>query len=198
LQSKIKFPTDALVTISGPAGSGKSHCATSLAELYGVECHSSGSIFRKMASERGISLADFSKIAEKDPRIDKEIDKRTEELAEKGGCILEGRLVSWFSSYRPKLSFYLDAPFGIRAKRIAEREGITDKDAIKKTRAREKSERARYKAIYGLDIADLSVYDFVINTAVWDKDSVVELLKSIVDLYIAKLAAEQSTKHATA
>lgn len=175
-----------LITISGLAGSGKSHCASRLAELYGIPCHSAGSVFRKMASERGLSLEEFSKVVERDPKIDKEIDRRTSELAKGSGLILEGRLVSSFSSSSSarKISFYLTAPFEERVKRIAEREGISLKESEEKTRTREEGERQRYLALYGLDVNDLSHYDLVINTALWGKESIVALLKTIVDTYL--------------
>ena len=189
MSSPISFHKQALVTISGPAGSGKSHCALRLAEFFDMPCHSSGSIFRSMASERKITIAELSKLAERDSAIDREIDRRTEEYAMKGGCILEGRLVSWFSKSSTKLSIYIAAPFEVRVKRIAERDGITYEEAAKKTRAREMSESKRYRSIYGIDIADLTAYDFVINTTLWDKDAVVELLKSIISLYIKTLQA---------
>lgn len=174
-----------LITISGPAGSGKSHCASELAKLYGVPCHSAGSIFRKMASDRGLSPEEFSKVADKDPRIDKEIDRRTSELAKRGGLILEGRLVDFFSpASQHKMSFYLTAPFHERVKRIAEREGIDIDESEARTRTREEGERQRYLALYSFDVNDLSRYDFVINTALWDKESIVALLKTIVDNYL--------------
>lgn len=174
-----------LVTISGPAGSGKSHCATRLAELYGIPCHSVGSIFRKMASERNLSIEEFSKIVEQDPTIDRELDRRTAELARRGGHIIEGRLVSFFTQSSPNtLKFYLNAPFEERVKRIALREGISLEEAEKRTRLREASEKTRYKLLYGIDVDDLSVYDFVINTSKWSKESVVLLLKEIIDLYV--------------
>jgi len=174
-----------LITISGPAGSGKSHCASKLAELYGIPCHSVGSIFRKMASERGISIEELSRLAERDPSIDRELDRRTKELASKGGQIIEGRLVSFFShSFPNSLKFYLTAPFEERVKRIAAREGISIDVAEIRTRMREESERRRYKSLYNIDVNDLSVYDFVINTTKWDKEAIVVLLKEIIDLYL--------------
>lgn len=174
-----------LITISGPAGSGKSHCASKLAELYGLPCHSVGSIFRRMASERGLSIEEFSKLVERDPTIDRELDRRTAEIASKGGQIIEGRLVSFFSKSFPNtLRFYLTAPFNERVKRIALREGIGIKAAEKLTQMREESERQRYKSLYGIDVNDLSIYDFVINTSKWDKESVILLLKAIIDLYL--------------
>lgn len=180
-----------LITISGPAGSGKSHCASKLAELYGIPCHSVGSIFRRMASERGLSVEEFSKLVEKDPSIDRELDRRTTELARKGGQIIEGRLVSFFShSFPNTLRFYLTAPFEERVKRIAMREGIPFDTAEVLTRMREESEKQRYKSLYNIDIDDLSVYDFVINTSKWDKESVVLLLKEIIDLYLKTSSKE--------
>lgn len=180
-----------LITISGPAGSGKSHCASKLAELYGIPCHSVGSIFRKMASERGLSVEEFSRLAERDPTIDQELDRRTSEIASKGGQIIEGRLVSFFSKSFPNtLRFYLTAPFEERVKRIAMREGISVDVAEVRTRMREESERQRYRSLYNIDINDLSVYDFVINTSKWDKESVVLLLKDIIDLYLKTSSKE--------
>ncbi|MEM2124964.1 MAG: AAA family ATPase [Candidatus Methanosuratincola sp.] len=179
------LPKGFLVTISGPPGSGKSHCASRLAELYRVPHHSAGSIFRSIAKEKGISVEELSRISASDPSIDREIDLRTEEYAKSGNCILEGRLVSWFSGDLPKLSFYLTAPFEVRARRIAEREGIPLEEAIKRTKERQESERQRYLSIYGIDISDLSGYDFVVNTSIWGKDEIVTLLKSVIDLYVA-------------
>lgn len=189
------FPKGFLITISGPPGSGKSHCASRLAETYGVPCHSAGSIFRSIAAERGLSLEELSKVSASDPSIDKEIDRRTEEYGRRGGCILEGRLVSWFSSAERRLSFYLTAPLEVRARRIAEREGIPLEEARIKTGERQESERQRYLSTYGIDISDLSGYDFVINTSIWGKQEIVELLRSIIDLYIETIRSGTQNKY---
>lgn len=175
-----------LITISGPAGSGKSHCAAALAKHFGIPHYSAGSIFRQYAVEKGLSIEALTKVAEDDPEIDKTIDSRTEELAKAGGAILEGRLVAFFSSSSsPRISFYLTAPFEERVKRIMEREGIDINEATAKTVAREGSERRRYKSIYGLDPNDLSKYDFVINTQIWDKEGIVTLLTGIIQMYLS-------------
>lgn len=174
-----------LITISGPAGSGKSHCAAALAEAFGLPRHSAGSIFRRIAEERGVTIEELTELAEKDERIDREIDRRTEELAKAGGAILEGRLVAFFlPPGTNRLSFYLTAPMEERVKRIADREGISLREARRKTDAREAGERRRYKKLYGINIGDLSRYDFVINTSLWGKDAIGELLRGIVELYL--------------
>jgi cytidylate kinase len=174
-----------LITISGPAGSGKSHCAKALSDAFDLPSHSAGSIFRRVAAERGVTIEELTKMAQNDDAIDREIDRRTEDLAKAGGVILEGRLVAFFSPPGTKrLSFFLTAPMDDRVKRIADREGTTIREARLRTIARENGERRRYKKIYGLDITDLSRYDFVVNTSLWGKESIIELLKGIVDLYL--------------
>lgn len=174
-----------LITISGPAGSGKSHCAAVLSKAFGLPRHSAGSIFRRVAEERGVTIEELTRLADKDDGIDREIDRRTEELAKAGGATLEGRLVAFFSPPGPnRLSFYLTAPMEERVKRIADREGIPLGEARRKTAAREAGERRRYRKIYGIDINDLSGYDFVINTSLWSKDAIGDLLTGIVELYL--------------
>lgn len=174
-----------VITISGLAGSGKSYCASALSRFYGLPCHSAGSIFRQMALERGITIEELTIRAHNDPQIDKEIDCRSEELARGGGVILEGRLVAYFASSSPhRLSFYLTAPFEERSQRIAEREGIPLEEARERTKAREEGEHHRYRSFYGFDTSDLSVYDFVINTSIWGKESELTLLRRIIDTYL--------------
>ena len=58
-----------LVTVSGPAGSGKTTFAEALAAELGYEYVSGGDIFRSLADERGVSLVEFNRLAEEDDGI---------------------------------------------------------------------------------------------------------------------------------
>ena len=51
-------------------------------------------------------------------------------------------------------------------RRVAGREGVDVDAALAANRAREASEAARYRAYYGIDIADLRAYDLVLDTTV--------------------------------
>ncbi len=83
------------ITISGPIGSGKTTVCNLLSERTGMPYVVSGHIFRQMAKEHGLSLAEFGRLAEKEPRFDIELDQRMVRLAEeKEDIILEGRLVA--------------------------------------------------------------------------------------------------------
>ena len=60
-----------VVAVSGLHGSGRSTHAKRIAETFGLRYVSSGTIFRQMAEERGLSLEEMSKLTDKDPEFDK-------------------------------------------------------------------------------------------------------------------------------
>ncbi len=169
------------ITVSGPPGSGTTTLAKALCGHFDLEHISSGDIFRSLAEERDISLAGFAEIAEKNHSIDKEIDDRQRKIAEKKDKILlEGRLSGWIVK-NADLRIYLDAPLDIRAERIADREDKKISKAHEEIKEREASESKRYKKIYDIDISDLSPYDLVIDTGVWDSDGVIQIAKTAIE-----------------
>jgi cytidylate kinase len=85
---------------------------------------------------------------------------------------------------KPDIKIYLWTPFEERVKRIAKREGRNIENVILETRRREESERERFLQYYNIDTADLSVYDIVLNTGLYDADGVARILKMIVEEYM--------------
>ncbi|MDH5201053.1 MAG: AAA family ATPase, partial [Candidatus Bathyarchaeota archaeon] len=65
-----------VIAVSGLHGSGRSTHAKRLAEEFGLRYVSSGTIFRQMAEERGLTLEEMSRLTEEDPEFDKLIDER--------------------------------------------------------------------------------------------------------------------------
>ncbi|VVB55318.1 Putative adenylate kinase [uncultured archaeon] len=154
-----------LVTVGGSVASGKSTLAKNLAKKLGFAHVSAGSFLRQMADERGMSILEFSKLAESFPEIDKEIDERQRTAAKAAGdAVVDGRLSAYF--LKPDLALWLVAPAEVRAKRLLSRgekyKNVSEARAAME--AREASERKRYSAFYSIDLGDLSVYDLVINT----------------------------------
>ncbi len=156
-----------IVTISGPPGSGKTTVGKLLAERLGYEFVSTGMIFRHMAEEKGMSLAEFGEMALTNHDIDKELDRRMLALAgEKRKLVLEGRLAAHMLHLNgiPAFKVRIDASPETRAERNAGRENKSVEQVREEIIARESCERERYKKVYNIDLNSLAVYDHVEHT----------------------------------
>ncbi len=156
------------VSISGPPGSGKTTVCTLVAKKLDCEYVLIGQVFRQLASERGVDLETFGHLAEEDETIDRELDKRMLAIAaSKDSIVLEGRLTGALLKSRkiPVFAIYVDADEHTRARRIAKREGADPEEILKQMRKRERSERKRYKAYYGIDPSDKNLYDLWLDSS---------------------------------
>ncbi len=170
-----------IVTVSGPIGSGKTTVARAIASRFKL-CHiSAGEVFRALAKERGMTLAEFSKYAEEHHEVDRLVDERQVELAKRGNAVVDGRLTAWLLP-EAEIKIWLKAPLEVRAERVAKREGISYEQALKETKLREKSEAKRYREIYGIDLHDLSPYDIVLNTSLYEAEDVIEIISLCISL----------------
>ena len=165
------------ITVSGLPGSGTTSLAKHLAELLNSDLISAGEVFRQMAAEQGMDVAEFGRLAEKDPSYDRVIDERQKEIAlEHQEIIVEGRLSAWFVP-QADLKIWLYAPVECRVLRIQSRDTIGDLDtASRLTSEREKSEAIRYKTYYGIDIADLSPYHLILNSSLLGVEELGEIV----------------------
>jgi cytidylate kinase len=173
-----------LVTVSGPAGSGKTTFAEALAAELGYEYVSGGDIFRSLADERGVSLVEFNRLAEEDDQVDRDLDRRLREIArDRDDLVLESRLAGWMAGEHADLKLWLDAPLAVRVERIADREDKDVDTARRETTERAESEARRYREYYDIDIEDRFIYDLVINTARWTPAAEVEFALAAIDAY---------------
>jgi cytidylate kinase len=169
-----------IITVSGPPGSGKSTLSKTIADYFGLTHVSSGDVFRAMAEERSISLEAFGQIAEADPDIDEEIDRRQMELSKQAGDFLfEGRLSGWFIEADLKIMLKTDVE--VRARRISQREDISFEQAMHETMIRQQSEAKRYRDYYNIDIADLTPYDLVMESGVWDPEATAKIAITAIE-----------------
>ncbi len=177
-----------IVAIGGPPGSGKTTVAERFAQAHAYALVSAGAKFRALADARGMGLNAFGRTAEADPSIDRALDQSMlEEIlkldATGRDVIVDGRIQAPLLGQRrvPCLKVWIDASLAVRAKRIAGREGKDAKLTRREIVEREASERRRYKAIYGIDLADTSVYDLVVDSSDKTPDAIVELVWSQVE-----------------
>jgi predicted cytidylate kinase len=161
-----KGPAPLTVTVGGLPGTGTSTLCKLLRERLGLPYTYAGHIFREEAGRRGLSLAEFGALCQKDPSIDAALDDRQIYLLRKGGLILEGRLSGWLAQRHrlPALKVWVRCDESERIRRIVDRDGGTLAAQADATWAREQSEQDRYRRYYGVDLGDLSFYDLVLDS----------------------------------
>jgi cytidylate kinase len=167
-----------IITVSGAPGTGTTTLARSLAVEIGMRWVNSGDLFRKIASDKNISIKDFNRQAERGPEIDYLIDDAQKALAKEGPGIFEGRLSGHLLN--ADLKVLLKAGLKVRADRIANRESKLLEDSIQETRAREESEARRYKKYYNIDMGDFSIYDLVVDTGKFNERTTLGIVLAAV------------------
>lgn len=167
-----------IITISGAPGTGTTTLARSLAAELGIRWVNSGELFRKIASEKNVSVKDLNRLAERGPEIDYLIDDAQKSLAKTGTGIFEGRLSGHLLN--ADLKVVLKTDLKVRAGRIANRESKLLEDSLAETRAREESEARRYMKYYNIDIADLAIYDLMVDTGKFDERGTLNIVLAAV------------------
>ena len=183
-----------VIAVSGLPGSGKSTLAKLLAKELRLRYVSSGALFRKLAKERGMSLLEFTKLAEKDYSIDRMIDNEARKEAMKGCVVVDGHIAGWILKDLAHVKVYLYAPRETRASRIAMRDGKSLEDALNEVIERDKSESKRFREIYGINVNDLTVFDIAINTATYGIEETLRIALEAVVLATRKKLKDRAHK----
>jgi len=184
-----------LIVISGPPGAGKSTYARRLAEDLGLRYYSSGVSFRALAKEMGVDVVKLNKLAESDPRIDLEVERRTISVACEGNIVVDSHIAAWILASRADVLVYVKAPLLVRAERIAKRDEKSLKEALDEILEREESHWARFKKFYGVDTLDLTIFHLIVDTSVYDVEETYRIIKTAVEARISKLNYKQRASH---
>lgn len=179
-----------IISFSGALGSGKSTIAQMLADKLAWKRYYIGGLRREIAKKKGMTLAEYNELGEKDPKTDQEIDEYQEELAKKeDNFIIEGR-TSWY--FIPQsLKIYLDVSQEVGAKRIFmnlqhkndrnEANNLNSlEDVLKSNQRRLESDRTRYRKYYNIDVYDPKNYDFYLDTTNLNSEAVFQAVYEYV------------------
>lgn len=176
-----------IITICGVLGSGKSTAAKRVAMALGYPHFSGGDFMRDMARERGITLVGLCELAETDPEIDKEIDRRQKDYMQTHDKFVIDSRLGWFwspESFKVFLTLDLNAAServysDLQAKmRADEMQTAETLDAVRaRLKERFESERKRYQEYYGIENHfDPKHFDLVIDTKINNADEVEKLI----------------------
>ena len=157
------------ITINGIPGSGKSTVAKYLAKKLKLKYYSTGQIRRKIARDKGISLAELNKIGEKEAWTDKPVDDFQKKLAKKDNFIADGRLSWHFIPNSIKILLMVKPEIGakriFKEKRKEEKYGNA-KEEERALKERLKSDIKRYKKYYGIkSLYGIKNYDIILDTS---------------------------------
>jgi cytidylate kinase len=178
------------ITIGGLAGAGKSTIAKLLAKKLNLKHYSNGDFMRAIAEQKGLSLLQLSKLAEKDSSIDRELDERQIALGKtEDNFVIDSRL--GFHFIPDSIKLFLDAPLKIRIERIlADKSRVENnpnfEEAKVNIKKREKSELKRYKDYYNLNPYDISNFDFIIETTGKSPDKVADRIIELISNQVPK------------
>lgn len=160
-----------IVTVSGLPGSGKSTVAKMLAARLGYRFFSMGDLRGKAALERGLTIDEFNALPENTDAVVDDYQKKLGETED--DLVVDGR-ISWHFIPR-SVKVFLDVDPQVAAERIfaakrgpgrGDEPAYRDVAHVRETLERRvASDAARYRALYGIDFADRSVYDLVVDTS---------------------------------
>lgn len=173
-----------VIAISGLPGAGSSTISKLLAESLGLKYFSPGEYFKSHSNEvnqskQALSVFKYGKGRDKD--FHESIDEMQRRLGREGNIVICGKLSIWALKDIADYKIWLDCSLEERARRTAERDGLSIEEAIKILRERERLEVEEWKKDYGMDYRDQKkMCDIVIDTSSMNKDEVLKKILKII------------------
>ncbi len=180
-----------VLCICGMAGSGKSTVAKRLAEHYGLKYYSGGDALKAVAADMGYKTTEkgwwetregigFIKERLKNSEIDRKVDKKQLEWAEKGRAIFDTWAMPWLLKNGFKI--WLEASEEVRVQRVSQRDSLSLEDALKFIREKESRTKDLYKKLYGFSLGeDFAPFHLILDVNQLDEDEVFKALCAAID-----------------
>jgi len=157
------------ITITGSLGSGKTSVCDEMAKEYNLEVIKTGTIFREIAAEKGISVIELNELAKTDTSIDKMLDERSTLLGkQKDNTVFDSRMAWHFIPDSFKV--FVLTQVQESAKRILcdydrTAEGYRDlKEAEDGILRRAKLEKKRFMNLYNVNYYNQENYNLIIDS----------------------------------
>lgn len=185
-----------VICISGMAGTGKSTLAKKLAKKYGLKYFSGGDALKALAAEEGCDVSSngwwespeglaFLGQRERDSQFDKIVDDKLLEYAQQGNVLFDSWTMPWL--LKTGFKIWLLASLEKRAERVAERDKITIRDALRILEEKENMTKAIYRKLYGFTLGeDFAPFNLVLDTDNLNADEVFQVLCEVLDNVVIK------------
>ena len=164
------------LTVSGPPGSGTSTLVGKLCEGRGWSAVKGGDIFREEASNRGLTVVEFSALCKKDLDVDRSLDTvvRNAMSDPEGPEVVESRLCGWWAHALGLqcLRVWVSVSDEERARRIQNRAGGDYQTCLEFSKQRQSDDMERYRVLYDIDLDNMSPYTLVVDADELDADEV--------------------------
>ena len=180
-----------VLCVSGMAGTGKSTLAKKLAHKYGLKYYSGGDALKALAAEEGYDASQpgwwespvglkFLKQRQGDAKFDKEVDHKLIECAGHGNVLLDSWTMPWL--LKTGFKIWLLASMEKRAARVAQRDKITVKQALRVLKEKEDRTKAIFKKLYGFALGeDFKPFDLILDTDNLNAEEVFQVLCRVID-----------------
>ncbi len=174
----------AVVAISGQPGCGSTTAGKLLAEKLGLKFFSLGNYTKKIALEVSNEPEETKRTSEfwhsekgSSAEHNNKMDIMQKEMAATGDIVMDAKLAIHMLRGFADFSVWLKADFDVRARRVANRDSISIKEAEAVLREKEKLERDNFRRIYGFDYFDQEQEaDIVIDVAEKKPEQIVGLI----------------------
>lgn len=107
------------------------------------------------------------------------------QVAERGNAVIVGRGAQVIlKDRRPSLHVYIYAPMEARVRRIVERDGISDQEALARAKESDRNRQGYLKTYYGADWQSPALYDLIVNTGNFALDEATQLVTTAARLWL--------------
>jgi cytidylate kinase len=185
-----------VVCISGMAGTGKSTLAKKLAKKYKLKYYSGGDALKALAEDEGYNSSKsgwwesseglrFLEKRKENFQFDKTVDDKLLQYAQRGRVLLDSWTMPWL--LKKGFKIWLVASVERRAERIAKRDKMPIKEALKVLKEKESKTRGIYKELYGFNLGeDFEPFDLVLDTDSLDAREVFQALCLVMENVVLK------------
>jgi len=166
-----------LITLFGPAGSGKGTVGKHLAETFDCRHVDMGDMRREMAHEHGLTLEELHERALHDRKYDDIQDARVRGLPDEYARVFVCSRTAWFLLPQ-SIKVLLTCRPEISAQRVAKRQGISADEALRLNTERDIQDGDRYKRYLGIPSYPpiKEQFDIVVDSSDIDPDTVLAKL----------------------